>query len=866
MPVPQDPFDGEGSDPPGEPDPNLDWPPPLTLGNGLVHDSRYDLHASEYTKTFSAQQLVSGVNWADKFVKDHALKLRNGFRPTQVDAEVSMANNPDGSLELTVLDRSVYVSDDDANYKTEIKTFVFGSVAQEQVLTGGGSSGDPRPTSIDTFALPVGRVGATIAFVYDNSSVAWQMVDGQSQASLMTTEATLADKGYRPISIASRKRNGASEFAAVFVQDGVDPGDWELGVGYDALALSADAPIKWAAGYYPFAGSYEQGSQEWPRFNVLWLKRSPELKLQLRYNMDDITFEGEDAQWRQGGYHLEGACAYQDAGVQRYAGVWVRHDPYLRWQEGIEIDPMDPGYIAKYLPFHQQAILGMTLAGSKVGDFFRPSGTLHIFEGDDLVLNRSYTYAGSTYPETPLNATMALASVAKSITAAATVRESSIKGIPLTAPFAGAAGINGVATMASVPTIADVLRNIGGFAFSPSSYGDHALIDASPYGQYPITGKMMYDYAVLGGHLDITTMLGTAADPDSYWNLLRYTQSQSASPGPRLIYSNSAFSMLGELVRVQSGLSYEAYVRTNFLAPLNLDQDIYPDPGHRSAVENPTLAGLRSYLVNRKHAYNPVDCATDADCGYLACAPMDPNPNCTTPVCGPDNTCTGCATNGTPCNPKWACMADTCVNTVTPLTQSEPTPGPQKAVVSDDSPTWSTNAGPIDPSAPGTAANNRYAGRVYMGGAPLAAGGWHGDGASLGLLMYALTQTGFLMPQAVAAQLWNPAWWNSNGAPGTSWFYGLGWYARGNWVAMAGGTDGSMAIVLHNRAYNITVVYLTNVVGDPFDEFINPLLATNLSQWSQVAGTPQSILGGPFPCLDDMATPQNECTGPFGAY
>jgi hypothetical protein len=39
-PVPTDPFEGEGSDPPGDPDLALDWPQPRTLGNGLVHDSR----------------------------------------------------------------------------------------------------------------------------------------------------------------------------------------------------------------------------------------------------------------------------------------------------------------------------------------------------------------------------------------------------------------------------------------------------------------------------------------------------------------------------------------------------------------------------------------------------------------------------------------------------------------------------------------------------------------------------------------------------------------------------------------------------------------------------------------------------------
>jgi hypothetical protein len=121
------------------------------------------------------------------------------------------------------------------------------------------------------------------------------------------------------------------------------------------------------------------------------------------------------------------------------------------------------------------------------------------------------------------------------------------------------------------------------------------------------------------------------------------------------------------------------------------------------------------------------------------------------------------------------------------------------------------------------------------------------------------------MPTSAIAQVWDPQWWNPNQGAGPLWYYGLGWYVRGNWVAWAGGSDGQMAFVAHNRLYDITVVYLTNVLGNPMDEFMNPLLDSN-GVWSS-PGAPQSILGKPFPCKDDPATVQgNECTGPYGAY
>jgi CubicO group peptidase (beta-lactamase class C family) len=315
--------------------------------------------------------------------------------------------------------------------------------------------------------------------------------------------------------------------------------------------------------------------------------------------------------------------------------------------------------------------------------------------------------------------------------------------------------------------------------------------------------------------------------------------------------------MLGELLRNISGQSYPDYVRDQLLAPLNLADDIYPDPGHRNAHQVPTRAGLRSYLLNRKHPYITLGCEIDAHCNYLAC-PMG-DPNCTPVACGSSGTCLGCDANQQ-CEAGWTCVAGECLNLAVPHSASEPPPPLANPLAGDGSPDWAPNAGPPDPSAPATAAQTSYAGRVYTGGAPLAAGGWYGDGVSLGVLTRTLVQTSFLMPQAVAAQLWNPVWWNLNHSRGPGWSYGLGWWIRGNWVAMAGGAPGSMATAAHNRAYDLTVVHLTNVEGNGLGEFFVPLMASNNAVW----GT--SILGMLWPCVDDLSTPASECTGVSATY
>jgi CubicO group peptidase (beta-lactamase class C family) len=798
-PEPLDPLEGEGADPPGEPDTDLTYRPPSSLGNGLVHDSRFDLQAGSFHRNASAAQLAAGVDWSS-FVTPHAEKLRVGFRPAQVEANVSLKITNDLPI-LHIEDRSVYICDDDASYRTVTKTHLFSNAAAEQVHAASGPSplGSPRPTAIDSFALGPNSFGFSIVWTYDNAPLSWRLVLGQTEAAFTTTAESLTQQGYHPISLSGRRRNGASEYSAIFVQDGVANEDWLWMLGRNAMELADQVRAVWDAGYYPFRGSYQDGSESLPLFDIVWIKRSPGLKLELRFNLDEVLFEDEDKKWRKAGYYLESATEYFDGGVRRFAGLWVQYEPYLRWTERIPINLADPTYIARYKPLHDQVIQKMTFENEpKAGEFFRPSSTLHIFEGDDLVLDNAYTYAPAIYPDTPLDAPMALASASKAITAAAVVQLMNEQKLPLMTPYAGLAGINNVPEMVAAPSVLDVLRNLGGFMPSAKSYYDHSLIDQSPYGAYPVDGDMMFDYVVQGKHLNVNTT-------DNYWSSDEYDKAQNFG---WMVYSNPGYTMLGELLRVRSGLSYEDYVRANLLEPLNLQQEIYPDPGHRNAHGVPTQAGLRSYLINTMHAYRASE------------DPMKPT---------------------------------------TPRLESEPVPSPTLGE-GDGSPQWSVNAGPIDNSAPATAATQRYAGKTYMGGAPLAAGGWVADGKSLGILIRVIAQSSFLMPQSIAAQLWDPQWRNGKTGNAKGWSYGLGWWVRGNWVTMAGGTVGSMSLVAHNTEHDFTVVHLSNVKGNALEEMLNPLMEPINGVW----GT--SPLGSQFPCSDDLTTFQNECFGTLVAY
>src|SRR5690606_11367319 len=141
-----------------------------------------------------------------KFVSHYNSMAEFGFRPVQLRSAVSVDPGiaPGDSVTLKVNDRSVYASDDDANYRTEIETYLFADLAAEQApnLFTPEELG-ARPTSIESFALdgtiPEARLGFSLAWVYDGSSTPWEIRVGLSRSAMLAELNHLADQGYRPI-------------------------------------------------------------------------------------------------------------------------------------------------------------------------------------------------------------------------------------------------------------------------------------------------------------------------------------------------------------------------------------------------------------------------------------------------------------------------------------------------------------------------------------------------------------------------------------------------------------------------------------------------------------------------------------------
>lgn len=785
---------------------------PSSLGNGLVHDTRAAVDASVHVA-----QLAESVAWSS-FVDSNTAMLRRGFRPAQINADVAVTD------ELSIVDNTVYISDDDANYRTEVVTHVFDTLASERAF----DEWEPvalgaRPTSIDSF-YDDGHVGYSVAWVYDsptnNPAIPWTMKVGQSAAEL---EALLADPGYRPLSLSSRRRAGATEYAVILIATD-SPGDWPVSLDVWASGLADEIAARWDEGYYPYRITSKDGDSA--RLDVLWAKRPPGISVQVRVNLTDATFEAEDGWARSHGYHLETADTYAHSREIRRVAVWVRYEPYLRWV-GTEVIP------AQYEMFHAQAlrfIAGMTevdCSGNQpcpagtacnvcsgdspclngdvcvdgtFGQRSFPSATLHVFEGSTVVLNRAYTFGPAVYEDTELDAAFRVASVSKSITATAVLRELDIQQRSPNLPFHGVTGIlpeyfleypSEFSTL--TVRVRDVLDHQGGFSGTdPISYSDHSLLvnaGAVP----PIDGEDLFEYVFAlppDGHVDLGAMHG-----DSYWQPEWFYEDRNNGV---LRYSNSGYSLAGEIVRIQSGMSYREYVIDNILTPLGFQNRVFPDPGSRVEMHGPSLALSRNYLTDGLHPYSPN-------------SPQPEPPR------------TGLANN--------------------PVIEP-----------SD----WATYFGPNDPRAP-ERASDRYGGGYYLGGAALAAGGWWGDGEVLGHLIRIISQTDLLVPQSVSLFNWHPGFWNFNHSWAPGWAYVHGWYARGNWVGWFGSAKGGSGLVVHNRVYNVTIVLLANGLENP-SGFINPLMLS-----------PNLVLGGSevgqlWPCVTEMAfAPFDTCKLPPAA-
>jgi hypothetical protein len=124
-PPPINPLVGEASPGCGY-SPHPEWiatRPPSSLGSGLVHDSRLGLDPSRSAVRVKNSATPATAQWA-KFAHHSQAMTRVGFRPAQLRVDVSVSPISVSESRVEIRDHSIYISDDDANYRTEVETHV----------------------------------------------------------------------------------------------------------------------------------------------------------------------------------------------------------------------------------------------------------------------------------------------------------------------------------------------------------------------------------------------------------------------------------------------------------------------------------------------------------------------------------------------------------------------------------------------------------------------------------------------------------------------------------------------------------------------------------------------------------------------
>jgi CubicO group peptidase (beta-lactamase class C family) len=255
-----------------------------------------------------------------------------------------------------------------------------------------------------------------------------------------------------------------------------------------------------------------------------------------------------------------------------------------------------------------------------------------------------------------------------------------------------------------------------------------------------------------------------------------------------MAYSNETYSLLGAVIEHLTGTPYEDYVRNTLLAA-NAGQShraLNDTRLPRDGVYQPIRPQKDWQLGNANHPYNTVN-----QWNPQPVAPLFTDANLQTQ--------TGVFMNGTPSWNDWRNL-------------------------------WGPNVSGRSPSqVPGTVGEASYSGQYAMPGAPLPAGGWEASSVDLARAARALLAVNAETPAidpALAPQLWQP---NSPAIPNPCPYcdYGLGWYIYNNWVLAQGAIKGSMGVVVHNLAYDVTFAVQCNVVDNPTGSiFTQPLLTT----------------------------------------
>ena len=419
--------------------------------------------------------------------------------------------------------------------------------------------------------------------------------------------------GFRVIAVDTYGTYPNEQYVAAFVNDGTPDADWAarhrmtaagLQTEYDNLE-AAGLRMTWIAG---------DGSGSTKRFAGAWVRNYEGWTTDATWDLNGADYQAWIVNRCANGYRPICVTAYGDPSDPRFGAIVLRTDgnnfelqpewvarhgqngtayqDFITDHENTDFqatcaveygDPGDPRYThcwfedlpAPVFSITGTAVTDLASLDAVMQDFMTtrkvPRGALAVTKDGRLVFSRAYTYAPPTEPLTQPGDQFRVASVAKSFTAIGIMQL--VENTPLDlgdtiGSFPALAQFNWCDS--SIPdrvTVRNLLEHSGGWDVKyDADEGDPNNVQkcAGSGAPTPVSyfDPMFSDFSIrddLGASLPVT-----------HFDIFSYaSQFELVHPvGTRYSYSNFGYSILGRIIEIQSGQSYEDYIREHVFCPV----------------------------------------------------------------------------------------------------------------------------------------------------------------------------------------------------------------------------------------------------------------------------------------------------------
>ncbi len=447
-----------------------------------------------------------------------------------------------------------------------------------------------RPLSVDVTGT--GASERYTAIWINDGAGPWAARHNMSSADYQTEATDWAALGYRVISVDATGTYPNEEYAAAWVNDGVPGADWEAVHRRTSAQMATEMTNQANAGFRPvcltglgpessarFAASFVRNYEGWS-YDVIWNLTESEYQDYVQdravegYRVMHMTAYGTDAapmlgaifvrtdgtNWQRGkawdAHHNQTGTDFQDT-ADNFVGTYYQPTSALQYPSGGSIDHASAWFEDTPAPVFTAT--GTYQPGLDNFDatmqFFMTSrqfqrGALAITKDERLVYNRAFTYDYPAQWDTQPHHRFRVASVSKPFTAVAALKAVEMGLFDLGDTLDQIPGFDAAGWLASddVPgnvTIDMLLKHQGGW--------DRTL------------DPMLND-------VNIAAALGVSL-PLDLDDLIEDTKSQPLkfTPGTDYEYSNFGYALVGRVIELTSGQTYEDFVREHVLCPIGAE-------------------------------------------------------------------------------------------------------------------------------------------------------------------------------------------------------------------------------------------------------------------------------------------------------